>query len=87
LSSREIPNADIIRMATVNAYTMLRSVPADSLQRTRPFGEIKPGYRADLLLLTGNPLDNIMNYFKISAMFINGNYLNEYDRALLIKNQ
>jgi imidazolonepropionase-like amidohydrolase len=35
-------------------------------------GRIAPGYQADLLLLTGNPLDDILNTRSLFAVFSNG---------------
>ena len=63
---------DAIRTATVNPALFMGM--ADSL------GTVEAGKLADLLLLDANPLDDITNTQRITAVFQNGNY---YDRAAL----
>ena len=46
-----IPSVDILRSATCNA--------ADLLQRTGELGEVIPGAHADLLVVDGNPLEDL----------------------------
>ena len=46
-----VPAADLIRAATCNA--------ADAFMRPREFGEVAEGFRADLLVSAGNPLEDI----------------------------
>jgi imidazolonepropionase-like amidohydrolase len=46
-----IPNADILRAMTTNGYKVSET------ERTR--GPIKPGYAADFIAVTGNPLESI----------------------------
>ena len=54
--------------------------PAEFLQRSAQQGSIAAGRRADLVLLNGNPLDDIHNTQKIEAVILNGKLL---DRAAL----
>ena len=54
--------------------------PAEFLKATRDFGTIEPGRRADLVLLSANPLDDIGNTTRIEAVAIGGRWL---DRAAL----
>jgi imidazolonepropionase-like amidohydrolase len=56
-----------LQSATSNAAKFLEL--ADS-------GTIEPGKRADLVLLDADPLTNIANTHKISAVVLNGRYLN-----------
>ena len=63
---------DAIRTATVN--------PAVFMGMDDSLGTVEVGKLADLLLLDANPLDDITNTQRITAVFQNGNY---YDRAVL----
>ena len=55
-----------LRTATAN--------PARFLEREKDFGTVETGKLADLVLLDANPLDNINNVRKISALVYDGNY-------------
>jgi Amidohydrolase family len=44
---------------------------------SKPFGLIKEGYKADLILLTANPLLNVGNVKKRAGVMINGRWLSE----------
>jgi tetratricopeptide (TPR) repeat protein len=63
---------EAIRTATYN--------PALFLGRERDLGTIEPGKLADMVLLDANPLDDIRNIRRISALVYDGAY---YDRAAL----
>lgn len=59
--------ADALRAATIN--------PAQAFGREDRLGTIKAGKLADLVLLDANPLEYIQNTRKISAVVMNGRYL------------
>lgn len=61
-----IPNADILRMATINA--------ANFFNLTN-YGQIKIGYNASMVLLDGDPLNDIKNTSKINSVILNGKVL------------
>jgi imidazolonepropionase-like amidohydrolase len=44
-------------------------------------GVVRPGARADLLLLDGNPLDNIANTLRISGVVVNGRWISGEERS------
>ncbi len=67
LSEAGIPPLQVIRIATSNA--------ARALRRQHEFGSITPGLRADLVLLSANPLDNIANTRSIDLVIQNGRVL------------
>jgi hypothetical protein len=53
---------------------------AKFLGRDKDFGTVEAGHAADLVLLSGNPVENIANTPKVWAVIRNGGY---YDRAAL----
>jgi cytosine/adenosine deaminase-related metal-dependent hydrolase len=50
-------------------------LPATWLQIDDKIGTVEVGKYADLLLLDGNPLDNISNTRKIAGVFANGYWI------------
>ena len=54
--------------------------PADYLGAGAHWGTIEPGKRADLVLVSGNPLENIANTARIRGVVVGGRWL---DRAAL----
>ena len=64
LNETGIPPLQVIRIATSNA--------ARALRREHEFGSITPGLRADLILLSKNPLDAITNTRAIDLVIQNG---------------
>jgi imidazolonepropionase-like amidohydrolase len=63
---------EVLRVATVN--------PAAFFGLERELGAIRPGYRADLVLLNGNPLEDIRRTREIAGVVRNGKW---FDRAAL----
>ena len=51
--------------------------PAEYFDATADFGIVAPGRRADLLLLTDNPLDDIGNVAKRAGVMVNGRWFPE----------
>lgn len=66
-----ISNYEVIRSGTVNVGQYFKG--QDS------FGTIAAGQRADLVLLDGNPLENITNYSKIAGVMLRGKWLPAYE--------
>jgi imidazolonepropionase-like amidohydrolase len=64
LNEAGIPPLQVIRIATSNA--------AHALRGQHKFGSITPGLRADLVLLSRNPLDDITNTRAIDLVIQNG---------------
>jgi imidazolonepropionase-like amidohydrolase len=59
--------------------------PAKFLGRTRDMGTVEKGKLADLVLLDANPLDNISNTQKISAVVLGGRYFSRADLDGILK--
>jgi len=69
--------------AGLSPIDALRSATIDAARfsgKAGEYGSIEAGKVADMLLLDGNPLDDIRNTGKIAGLFFNGQYL---DRAAL----
>jgi hypothetical protein len=59
--------AEALRLATIN--------PARFLGRN-DIGLLAPNYRADIVILDGNPIDNIKNTTLINSVILKGKYIN-----------
>jgi imidazolonepropionase-like amidohydrolase len=57
--------------------------PAKFINRLDDFGTVQPGRIADLVLLEANPLDDIANTRKITAVVTDGRYLSQQDLTQL----
>ena len=53
--------------------------PAEFLKASRDFGTIERGKRADFILLSANPLDDIANTAKIEAVAIGGRWMDRVE--------
>ena len=56
-------------MEAIQAATL---VPAQAMGLSREVGTVEPGKRADLIILRGNPLDDIHNTRKVEYVITNG---------------
>ena len=68
--------AQALRAATI--------FPARNLRQEAILGTVQPQKIADLVLLEGNPLADIANIRKISAVFVNGKYFGKSDLAAML---
>ncbi len=66
-----LSNYDVLSIGTRNAGDFIRKYIDDEHR----FGQIKEGYRADLLLLADNPLEDVRNARKPSAVVVNGRWI------------
>ncbi|HEY9505092.1 MAG TPA: amidohydrolase family protein, partial [Gemmatimonadales bacterium] len=58
--------------------------PAEFLRASKEWGTIEKGKRADLLLLDGNPLEDIRNTSRIEAVVLGGRWLDREERERMI---
>lgn len=70
-------NLAVLRAATLE--------PARYLRMTDSLGGVAPGMLADLVLLDANPLANIENVRRISAVIANGRFVDAAERRALIR--
>jgi imidazolonepropionase-like amidohydrolase len=69
-------------MTPLEAIQSATSVPARAMNLAGESGTIEPGKRADVILVNGNPLENISDIRKVSRVVTNGRM---YDSAPLWK--
>jgi Amidohydrolase family len=62
-SQAGLSNYDILKTATIN--------PAKYAKNEASFGTIEKGKNADLILLEGNPLENLESVSKVNGVFVN----------------
>jgi hypothetical protein len=67
LVSAGLSEFEVLKASTVNA--------AEFLKREQDIGTIEVGKIADLILLEGNPLDNILNTKRINGVIIKGKWI------------
>jgi imidazolonepropionase-like amidohydrolase len=48
---------------------------AQALRKRDELGTIEPGRRADLMLIAGNPLEDVANLRKIDRLMLNGEWV------------
>jgi imidazolonepropionase-like amidohydrolase len=78
---------ELLVEAGVSAADALRSAtmwPADFLRRSDRSGSVEVGKRADLVLLDGDPLQDISNTQRIHAVVLNGRLLTRSDLTALL---
>ncbi|MBA3694958.1 MAG: amidohydrolase family protein, partial [Acidobacteria bacterium] len=69
---------EALQTATIN--------PAKFLGLEKSLGTVEKGKVADLVLLDANPLDNIANTKKISAVVVSGRYLSKEKLQEMLRN-
>jgi imidazolonepropionase-like amidohydrolase len=72
---RELASLVSAGLTPYQALTAATSTPARFLERAPDWGTIAPGNRADLVLLSGNPLLDITNTTRIDAVALGGRWL------------
>jgi hypothetical protein len=72
-------------LAPYHALQTATRNPAEYLGRLDDFGTIEPGRRADLVLLAGNPLEDIANTNRIQAVVVGGRWLTRSDLDELLE--
>ncbi len=68
-----ISNFDALAIGSRNAGEFIKRY----IDQDARFGQVKPGYRADLVLLTANPLEDVRHARTVSAVTVNGRYVDK----------
>jgi imidazolonepropionase-like amidohydrolase len=71
----ELSNFVSVGMSPYEALKAATVDAAEYLGAQREFGVIKPGARADLILLEGNPLEDVKNTSRIAGVMVRGHWL------------
>jgi imidazolonepropionase-like amidohydrolase len=58
--------------------------PAEFLRASKEWGTIEPGKRADLVLIAGNPLEDIRNTKRIEGVSVGGRWLDNAERERML---
>ncbi|MFQ5632838.1 MAG: amidohydrolase family protein [bacterium] len=69
---RELETAVNLGMPPLDALKAVTSIPASFLDPEETFGYIRPGQRADMLLVQGDPSSDITALSKIEKVFLEG---------------
>jgi hypothetical protein len=69
LRAAGLTTADVLRAATINAARLLG--------RDREIGQVAPGFRADLILLDANPLEDVAHVRRRKGVVLQGRWLSE----------
>ena len=68
----ELVNAGIPEIEAIRAST---TRPAEFMGESNDWGAVTPGRRADLVLLSANPLEDIRNTERIAGVMVRGRWL------------
>ena len=81
---REIESLVAAGLTPYQALAAATRNPAEFLRASKEWGTIEKGKRADLLLLEGNPLEDIRNTARIEAVSVGGRWLDRSERERMI---
>lgn len=73
-----LSNFEALSIGSRNAGEFVRRYIDEDVR----FGQVRPGYRADLVLLDANPLDDIRNTRSIRGVAVNGRYIDRSELDL-----
>ena len=81
---RELESLVAAGLTPYQALAAATTTPAEFLRASKEWGTIETGKRADLLLLSANPLEDIRNTSRIEAVVIGGRWLDPAERQRMI---
>lgn len=75
LKESGLSSKDILKISIYNPGQYFKT----HVSENEKFGNIKEGYRADLILLTNNPINDIEILKEIEGVMVNGQWLTQFD--------
>jgi imidazolonepropionase-like amidohydrolase len=81
---RELESLVAAGLTPHQALAAATTNPAEFLRASKEWGTIEPGKRADLLLLSADPLEDIRNTSRIDAVVVGGRWLDREERERMI---
>jgi imidazolonepropionase-like amidohydrolase len=81
---RELESLVAAGLTPYQALAAATRNPAEFLRATKEWGTIETGKRADLVLVTGNPLEDIRNTARIEGVSVGGRWLDARERERMI---
>jgi hypothetical protein len=82
---RELQSLVAAGLTPYQALAAATRTPAAFLNASTEWGTIEPGKRADLVLLSANPLEDIRNTTRIDAVSLGGRWLDSATLARMVK--
>ncbi len=81
---RELESLVAAGLTPYQALTAATRNPAEFLRASKEWGTIEAGKRADLVLLAGNPLEDVRNTARIEGVSMGGRWLDTAERQRMI---
>jgi imidazolonepropionase-like amidohydrolase len=81
---RELQALVLAGLTPYQALVAATRNPAEFLNQIAEWGTLEPGKRADFVLLTANPLDDIANTLKIEAVAVGGRWIGKPELERLV---
>ena len=81
---RELESLVAAGLTPYQALVAATRNPAEFLRASKEWGTIEKGKRADLVLIAGNPLEDIRNTAKIEGVSVGGRWLDAAERERMI---
>jgi len=82
---RELESLVAAGLTPYQALAAATRNPAEFLRGSKEWGTIETGKRADLVLITGNPLEDIRNTARIEGVAVGGRWLDAAERERMIR--
>jgi imidazolonepropionase-like amidohydrolase len=82
---RELESLVAAGLTPYQALAAATRNPAEFLRASKEWGTIEAGKRADLMLITGNPLEDIRNTARIEGVAVGGRWLDAAERERMIR--
>ena len=82
---RELESLVAAGLTPYQALAAATRTPAEFLRGSKEWGTIETGKRADLVLVTGNPLEDIRNTARIEGVAVGGRWLDAAERERMIQ--